>query len=470
LRFVAAAAAAWVVACSAGVDGFRIDDKGGHAGDGSGGGSSETGGATASGGDGGATADSGGASSGGRGKGGDGGLGNGGAGKPPSSGGSNELNTGGATLMTSGGQGGTGNGGVASGGGKATGGTGNGGAGGKGSGGIGSGGIGAGGAGTGGANGGAGGMNTTTPGDPVQVPLSDPSLTGITAAAWDGSFFFLLQASAHQFYQVNPAPPTAQVTGPFPLPTGVAAYAFGVSSSGVFVVAGTKAFKVPRTGYTSQAGVTIPAFTQPSGAYAGSYFLIGDLANSGSSTARALDASGALASTASSLGAVYAVGSDGSNFGYSTFDGNVMRVHQIPGSSLSPNAFDCAGDSAGGQDHQISVYGNTVAWVKGESTFMLLYIAQNSSGTCPVPPPQPIQYGTSGAGPYAVGLINDGDALVVEKFASGTGELQIHGRSGQHKPLTNVYFSGSTQPKQIVVGSGHYAAVVSGYTPAIISF
>jgi hypothetical protein len=458
VRFVATAAAAWVLACSAGVDGYHVADKGsGDGGADGGSGSSEDGGASSNGGAGGRVTTSGGSSSGGRAPAGEGGQGDGG-GRPPNSGGRGELNTGGAPLVTSGGQGGTGSGG--------------GGSGGKASGGAGSGGIGSGGKGSGGVgNGGAGGMTTTGPGDPVQVPISDTQLTGITAAAWDGTFFFLLEAAAHRFWQVNPAGTPAQPSGPFMLPMGVMPYAFGVSDSGVFVVAGTKAYKVPKTGYTSQTGVTIPAYTQSSGAYGGGYFLIGELAGTGA-TARALDSNGtALVGSASSLGVIYAVGSDGSNFGYTTYDGTsgVMRVHQISGSSLTANSFDCAGDSKGGQDHQISVYKNSVAWVKSESNFKLLYIAQNTTGTC-LPAPQPIQYGTTGQGPYAVGLINEGTALVVEEFASGVAEIQIHGSSGDRTPLENVLFNGSAYPKSIIVGSGHYAAIVSGYTPVIVRF
>ncbi|HEX4334423.1 MAG TPA: hypothetical protein VH062_00840 [Polyangiaceae bacterium] len=474
--------AACTVACSSGIDGLHLV---GDSLDGS-----SVGGSTHGGGDGGnANGESGGTSNGGNGGNGDvtangGGQGeggnaetggsadsggNGGSGNDPGGGGATAG--GGVMSFVSGGRsnGGNGNGGrVTTGGTAGAGMSGSGGASNGGSAGMGMGGSGMGGVGTGGM--GAGGMAVTGPLDPVVVTV--PGLPGtITAAAWSAPYFYLLGASTHQFWRLDPE--GRVLSAPKNLPTGVQPHAFGASRDSVFVVTATSAYKIPAaTGYTSESGATLAKqnLVDATGAYASGFFLIGDSSNSGSTVAQMLNEASGTVSSQTKLGPVWQVASDGANFGFVTRDTNsIMRLHAVAASaSLSPVASPCmGGTSAGEAGNPLSVSGQTLAWFRIAGGNNLLSLGTVSGGTCA---PKATYTANTNSDPKVPGLIDADDAIFIKTLAGGSGKVLIHHRAGDDSTAASFTLDQAVGIVAIVTSS-HYAIIVAnGATPVVIQY
>jgi hypothetical protein len=508
----AAACGAWLVACSADVDGYHLITDGidhGTGGDASGGGNgiggnrSASGGSTSVGGrttadnaggpngggpdasvmdNGGAGGIGGDGGTGGLGDGGNGGTGNGGTGGLGSGGiGSGGLGSGGTG--TGGlGSGGIGSGGIGSGGlgsgGLGSGGTGSGGigsggvgSGGLGSGGIGSGGIGAGGIGSGGA--GTGGTCGTWPCNPTTVPPI-PALSGITAAAWEPStqHYFFLKPAAKEVYEMNPA--TGAVTGPTALPgTKVAPGAFGASASSFYFVADSTLYRVSHTGAvtTSVAASATPPDTQWNGAYAGGWFVVG---YPGGATQAVQDGTNVLNTPAKALTKVYGLVTDGNSFVFTMTSPSTPEVW-VP--RLTPGTFSvpaghCVLPGSSYLNAPLSTYGQTVAWVLKGATTDRVDVATLSSTSCSINPNE-ITFAQASTGSGAVGLLDDRYVIVTSLVSPPTVTMIIEDMNAgpPSSPLSGSMGSGAPQAFVMGIGSPtHYAALVTGDRPVIVRF
>jgi hypothetical protein len=326
-----------------------------------------------------------------------------------------------------------------------------------------------GGAGNGGSAGGGGtAMSLVTPG---QVPLDHtPELTGITAAAWGGDYFFLLEPGAHQFWQVEPD--TGSVTGPFALPNVMLVpHAFGASREFVYVVGVNKAYRVPRAGSTTTPGANLATTVSETaiGAYANGYLLIGDA--QGTKTAQVFSDDTGTVSTATKIGAIFAVASDGLNFAFTTL-GSQMLVNAVPsGPGMAANAAPCSGGSVMAMDYPVSISGQTVAWVVTAGNYMQVTFATIAQGSCAEKMLDRVLFGKPGKGaPPVVGLINDNQALVFDSYESGSGDMRLVERRGGATPPFTVKLGGQKYPTAIVVGEQHYAFIVADNAPAMIHF
>jgi hypothetical protein len=413
-------------ACSADVDGYRVrEDVGGLHQDGG----DETGGSDGLGGG----AGTGGAPGGGRSGSGGHATGTG----ATSNGGAFALGAGGGKGGTSG-DGGSGNGGSQA------------------SGGRGAGGSGAGGAGTGGAG---------PIGIPTDVtPASAPD--DITAAAWNGSHFFLLQATTGKFFAIDPEVPS--ISDAMPLPSGqVAPLAFGASATSVYAVIDGKVFMVPMTGAIgTETGAGGGIVNSAVGAYAAGTFLLGA---TGTTALQYTDIGGSVAPVPA-LGAIYAVATDGVGFAFTTTtaDKTTVEVSQALPGSLAPNATRCARGNFTTRDDPVSVFGSTVAFVRQGSAKALLAFGPVTAGKCEVV--HEVTIGASSTVAKAVGLIDADDALVVDDYSGTTGHITIMASDGT--PLAakrNVDFGVGGGPQSFVVG-GRHAVLVTGKTPVLLSF
>jgi hypothetical protein len=200
------------------------------------------------------------------------------------------------------------------------------------------------------------------------------------------------------------------------------------------------------------------------GAYASGYFLIGDAANNGNFTAQAVNDAGTMVS-AGNLGVIYQVASDGTHFAFTTTDGSFLYLHVVDAGVFTRNANPCKGDAFGLHGEPISVASTNVGWVFLAGQFQQLKIGPVSGGTCGNIL-NSNEYGTM-AGSNAVGLINGTDALVVSAFGASSQVMLLRTGAGTSEKLDNVT---TGFPKSIVVGAGHYAAIVTGSTPAVLGF
>jgi hypothetical protein len=461
-----------VAACSAGVDDYRIVD------DGIGGGS---GGTSAAGGK--LNADSGGRASGGQGGGGTGPdasaggtTDSGGAGNAPSTGGggigAGGTNTGGGSNggTSAGGTnaGGTSTGGVNTGG-VNTGGVNTGGVntGGVNTGGVNTGGVNTGGTNTGGvATGGAGG--TTTFGKPVVVGMT-MQLQGITAGAWDGQSFWVLNPTAKTFHRINPANTPATVTGPYSLPgTTLAPRVFGASTSHVFIIADTSAYRVPNAG--SATGTAVPFGTTAElpvlrGAYAGGYLLVGK-ADGAASVARWFD--GTTVGTATALTNVSRVATDGLSFAITRVNGAGTDIHRLAPGTWSLNPTPCVRGTFQAFDYPLSIFYTAVAWVlPGSGQSPRLSVSRITNGVCSSP--SQVFFGVQGTTAHPVGLLAETHAVVVETFSGGAATLAVKDMVALETTAETSINLGGAVPKDLIVG-GRYALVIGDNFPVLVSF
>ena len=365
------------------------------------------------------------------------------------------------------------------------------GAGGVGAGGVGNGGMGTGGVGMGGGSGGrggtagvgagglvstggAGGMGTGGTGgigDPVLVTLNKP-LSNITAAAWSAPSFYMLEGPSSRYWRVDPE--GATVAGPYPLPTDIYSAAFGVSPTSVYAASKTKVYRVPAaTGSSTAAGVALTTkLNQPSGAYAGGYFLIGDMASSGATGQAFSDATNGMYAGAASMGTIYQVASDATNFAFYTFDTglNVLRVNRVAAGSFSRNSSPCRAGIFGSQDDAISVAGTSVAWVVLAGGMQKLSIADMpATGVCPTNV-KVTPFGSM-SGPNVVGLIDANEAMVFDSFSTGYGKVVILGGVNGRSALASINpTNNALNPQSIIIGAGHYAAITTGDVPSVFKF
>jgi hypothetical protein len=327
----------------------------------------------------------------------------------------------------------------------------------------GSGGTGAGGA---GGAGGAAGAGGTMPLMPEKVPL-DRMLSGITAAAWADGHFFLLEAPAHQFWELGP---DGAVAGPRTLPPEgtIAPHAFGASADSVYVIASDRVYKVPHAGSSNVAGANLvtKGLMALNGAYAKGYFLIGDATVAGAKAQAFVDADGAVTAL-TALGTLHMVASDGSNFGLREGSTNTTLLHTVAsGANMSLNDWPCDGGNTNTSgDSPVAVHGQTLAWLLVGGQNKLLYFATVTNGKCLLQP-NPVIFGTT-EGPKAVGLIDDEHALVVDSRASGSGNVLLVGRTGEMTKSDSLPFG--VFPKSIVVGEQR-AVIVGDGPPTLIRF
>jgi hypothetical protein len=459
-RFAAALAALWMVACSAGVDGFHLPGSSGS------GASHDNGDATGDGGNGNDSGGTGGASNGGHRE--IGGTGNGGT--PLSDGG---TSSGGKTVTTTGGDAGSGvDTGGASNGGASNGGKGNGGAGGSGgkggTGGVTTGGVGNGGAGNGGM--GTGGTPPIGPADPTPWRVNEPPTWSIDGAAWSGTSFFLLDSTAKMFWEVNPA--THNVVGqPRALPNlTIYPHSFAASKQAIYFVGSGKGFRIPQSGWTSGMGtpMTFPTKLAPIGAASASdVYLSGDFASG--KTAEALDVNGSLISgVGGALGKIYGVSSDGASFVFNTLDVNYLRVHRAKASDIKLSASPCTAGSFGTQSNQLSVHGSTVAWllIEGSNSYVN-FGTIDDSGVCKNPVAQTLLTAVMAAG--GIGLVDDNYAFVVDRPTGGSGSIHLAARPGYAPKKVTQMLSMGANDVSIFVGASN-AVFVSGGDPVFASF
>jgi hypothetical protein len=440
MRLLAPGLGALVAACSAGVDDYRILD------DGIGGGS---GGASAAGGKG--NDQSGGRSSGGQGSGGTrpdasaGGTTNsGGSGNTPSSGG-NE--TGGRA-----GDGGASTGGTSTGG-TSTGGTS-------------TGGTSTGGPSTGGAStGGTGGAATF--GKPAVVGQTmQPS--GITAGAWDGTYFWVLNPTARTFYRINPANTPATVTGPYNLPgTTLAPRVFGASATHVYIIADAKAYRVPNAGSATGTGVTFGTtgeMTQLLGAYASGYLLVGRV--DAQVAARWFD--GTTMGTVTALANAGRIASDGISFAVARMNATAAEIHRVTPGTWATTPPPCNRGSFQTVDQPLSIFYTAVAWVfPGSGARPRLTVSRIANDLCSSVGQN--SFGVSGTSGHPIGLLDETHVVVLETFNGGVATVTVKDMvTFDTTAETSINLGGAT-PRDIIVG-GRYALVIGDNLPVLVTF
>jgi hypothetical protein len=470
MRLLAPGLGALLAACSAGVDDYRILD------DGIGG---DSGGASVGGGK---VNDHSGGRSGGGGTVPDASAGgttdSGGAGGAPSSGGAETgggisaggTNTGG-TSTGGANTGGTNTGGTNTGG-TNTGGTNTGGTntGGASTGGTSTGGTSTGGANTGGAN--TGGTGGVTFGQPVVVTQQgQPS--GITAAAWDGQYFWVLNPTAKTFYRINPVNRPATVTGPYNLPgTTLAPRVFGASTTHVYLIADGKAYQVPNAGSTTVTGVnfgTTGEMTQLRGAYAGGYLLVGRADALSTTPARWFN--GTTVANAGTITAVGRVATDGATFAIARASVNsTADVHRVVPGSWTLNATPCNRGSFNQVDLPLGISYAAVAWaLPGLGQRPRLNVSRIPNGACDTL--GEVYFGAMSTSGHAIGLLSETHAVVVETFTAGAATLSVKDMvTFQGTPETAINMGG-TAPREIIVGgNSRYALVVGENVPVLVTF
>lgn len=338
--------------------------------------------------------------------------------------------------------------------------------------------------GTGGASGGAGTAGTgggtgVWPAAPKLVPLDNTTLSGITAGAWDASNqqFLLLEPANNRFWKVDPKLNTsgqAQVSGPVtftPNTAGsVASKVFGLNSTSVFVVFdGALNLLDPLTGSTKNSFALSgsPSQGDLSGAHASNTFFIG---NNVGSTYVLTD--GATSFTANGLQNIGTVATDGTSFAFRmVMNVSDSTIHVTSAASIAALSSPCNDGTFPQNTNPISVFGNTVSWVKSNPTKLEWHVATVASGAC-TDRPTPMQFGTASAGPFPVGLLSDSYALVCPAVNNASITVQILGLVTAPTTDTGYFNVGTGGGAEFVVASGpmpHYAVLV-GNIPGLITF
>lgn len=422
---VALGAAALVASCSAGVDGYHLE------------GMSGTGGGTQSGGNGGDASVTGGSA-------GSGGATGGSSGSGGATGGSGNT-TGGAGAS----------GGVGATGGVPTGGT----------------------AGTGGAGGtgGTGGTTTVWPLTPVQI-FFNTALTGVTAAAWDDSSktFFLLQPGSNQFFQVDPTnlngsrQAILSAARGFPPPTNqVAPHMIAVNGTSVFVVVDTTLYALdPATGAT-QKSFALSGSPNPNdlyGAHTATTLFIGNATGS----AYVVGDSDTSVTTSSLSGVGY-VATDGTNFGFRTINASSYYAHLSAPGSITLLTSPCNTGTYGQNTEQLSISGNTLAWLTTTAVNLVAHFATVTGSTCT--DALQASFGSSGTpGPYPVGLLSDSYALVTSYQTVNSAQVRIVSPVFTALGPTTVNAGNGGDAFIVAFGSQPHYAVLVGDVPVLLTF
>lgn len=441
--------AAALTACSAGVDGFHILEDGVNGGAGgttSAGGkvNGQSGGRAGSGGAGGTA----------------GVIPDGSAGGTTSGGAGNAPGGGGATT----GDGGDGSGGAADGG-ASSGGTGNGG---TNTGGANTGGTSTGGANTGGANtGGTGGAIGSSA--PAVVSLAAP-ISGVTAAAYDGRYFWVLKPSTAQFYRIDPLARPAAIVGPRALPAGtVAPRVFGASSTHVYAIVDAKAYRVSNNGFTNEAGV---AFGTPAempnlrGAYAGEYLLVGN--GPAPATARALQDGATAVTTLNAIGPISRVATDGLTFVVTRNEGTTLTLHRLMPGVWALNPTPCQRGAYAARDDSISVFYSAAAWTYADSSYRgyLTFASFDGSGVCTAS--SDWQIGDTQSSKKPAALVDETHAVALDVNTGSNWSVSLKDSARTSTPLTEVNLGGDAA--FAVVPGGRHALVVGNNFPVLVSF
>ena len=303
-------------------------------------------------------------------------------------------------------------------------------------------------------------------------------MSGITAAAWvpSAQAFYLLKPSTREYFVLST---NGSVTGPTALKgTGtVAQYVFGASATDVFFVTGTTLVRQPISGAAelqrSLPGPPTPALL--TGAYANGWFFVG---NAGGACQALQDGMPTLDSGADNLSGVYVVTTDVTSFAFRTIGAaNQAALHRIAAGAFALNSSPCsAGAFSTNSGSPVGVYGSTVAWViqLPLNNPYQLNVATLSGGTCSAP--AQVDFGTSGTGSQAVGLIDDSHALVTPTAVTG-GSATIAMLDAQDQLFTratrSVSMGANGFPVMFVVGreaTTHHAVLVTKNIPALISF
>jgi hypothetical protein len=365
--------------------------------------------------------------------------------------------TGGAGVQSTGGSGNTG--------GQSTGGASLGGTGGTNTGGLNTGGSSTGGTATGGAN-------TGGTGAPAIVGIGGKQLVGITAAAWDGTAFLALQSGANQFWRINPAGTPAVVAGPFPLPAGVVApRAFGASSTTVYVIVDGKIYRGSSSaGFTS--GTSVPSgltgdLTGLRGLYASKWFLFAQ--PSRTTTARALEDGSSTLTVLNAFGNVGDIATDGISFAIvRAVNGSLSELHRVAPGDWTLNASPCNRGSFIDAPYPISVFYMRVAWAQQSNTVgAQVRFEKLENGTCSS---QSTAFAYDGTGsPPPIALISETRALTVESGNPTIGKIAIHDLTTLQPTATVDVNLGNSGADSIVVGVGH-ALLVGDNFPVLVAF